>query len=76
MCALLEKKYILLLIKYLKLIISIITAILRCKFIKFDKFKEHFCAKNMHLQGTYIQGSGYIKLPLSDSILVRVWCKF
>ena len=56
----------------LKIIISIITAI----FIKLDKFEENFCAENMHLQGTYIQGSGYIKLPLSDSMLVRVWCKF
>ena len=58
--------------KYLKIIISIVTAILRCKFIKLAKFVEIFCAENMHLQGTYIQGSGYIKLSLSDSILLRV----
>ena len=58
--------------KYLKIIISIVTAILRCKFIKLAKLEENFCAENMHLQGTYIQGSGYMKLPLSDSILLRV----
>ena len=58
--------------KYLKIIISIVTAILICKFVKFDKFEENFCAENMHLPGTYIQGSGYIKFPLSDSILLRV----
>ena len=62
--------------KYLKIITSIITAILRFKSIKRDKFEENFCAENMYLQGTNIQGSGYIKLPLSDSVLVRVWCKF
>ena len=62
--------------KYLKIIISIATAILRCKLIKLDKFEEIFCAENMHLQGTYIRDSGYIKLPLSDSILLRVWCEF
>ena len=58
--------------KHLKIIISIVTAILRCNFIKLDKFEENFCAENMHLQATYIQGSGYIKLPLSDSMLLRV----
>ena len=62
--------------KYLEIIILIVTAILRCKFIKLDKFEENFCAENMHLPGTFIQGSGYIKLPLSDSILLQVWCKF
>ena len=62
--------------KYLKIIISIITAILRCKFIKMDKFEENLCAENMHLQGSYIQDSGDMKLPLSDSILFGVWCKF
>ena len=62
--------------KYLKVIISIVSAILRCKYIKLDKFEEIFCAENMHLQGTYIQGSGFIKPPLSDSIILRMWCKF
>ena len=73
MCALPEKQYNR---KYLKITFPIVTAILRCKFIKLDEFEENVCAENMHLQGTYIQGSGYIKLPLSDSILLRVWCKF
>ena len=58
------------------MIISIFTAILRCKFMKLDNLEENFCAENMYLQDIYIHGSGYIKLPLSDSVLFRVWCKF
>ena len=58
------------------MIISIFTAILRCNFIKLDNLQENFCAENMHLQGIYIHGSGYIKLPLSDSVLFRVLRKF
>ena len=52
--------------------VSIITAILRCNFTKLDNFEENFCAENMYLRGTYTQGSGYINLPLSDSVLFRV----
>ena len=59
----------------LLIIISIITNIIRCKFIKLDSFEENFYAENVHLQGTYIQGSGYIKLPHSDSVFLQVWCK-
>ena len=44
--------------------------------MKLDNLEENFCAENMYLQSIYIHGSGYIKLPLSDSVLFREWCKF
>ena len=62
-------------LEIITLIISAILAILGRKFIQFDKLEFNLFTESIHLKGTYIQGSGYIKIPFSDFVLSRKCCK-